>query len=418
MSVDRRMFLAGASSLAVTSCLTAADSEWPTWRGPKRDAISAEKGLLKSWPAGGPKMAWRVEGLGAAYSSLAISDGAIFTMGQIDGEECLLALDLKDGKLRWKAELETQGEPNCTPTVDGDRVYALGREGLLVCAKRDTGEIVWKVDYKQQFGGKMMSDWGYSESPLVDGNRLIVTPGGPAAMLAALDKMTGKPVWTTRVPENLAGGAAYSSVVISNAARVKQYVQLVGKGVIGVDAKNGALLWAYERIANGTANIPTPIVKDDFVFCSTGYGTGAALLQIGKAGRALGVKEVYFLPADDMQNHHGGMILLGDHIYCGHGHNNGFPLCLQMKTGKVAWRPGRGVGTGSAAVAYADGHLYFRYESGDVALIEANPKEYKLKGEFKPDEHHAPNWPHPVIAGGKLYLRDRHVLRCYDIAAT
>ncbi len=417
MSVDRRMFLAGAGSLAATSCLTAAESEWPSWRGPKRDAISGETGLLKSWPDSGPEMAWRVEGLGAAYSSLAISEGAIFTMGQIDGEECLLALDLKDGKLRWKAELETQGEPNCTPTVDGDHVYALGREGLLVCAKRDTGEIVWKVDYKKQFGGKMMSDWGYSESPLVDGNRLIVTPGGPAAMLAALDKKTGKTVWATRVPDNLAGGAAYSSVVISNAARTKQYVQLVGKGVIGVDAKNGALLWAYERIANGTANIPTPIVKDDFVFCSTGYGTGAALLQIGKVGRGLAAKEVYFLPADDMQNHHGGMILLGDHIYCGHGHNNGFPLCLHMKTGKVAWRPGRGAGTGSAAVAYADGHLYFRYESGAVALIEANPKEYKLKGEFKPDEHHAPNWPHPVIAGGKLYLRDRHVLRCYDIAA-
>jgi outer membrane protein assembly factor BamB len=370
MSLDRRTFMAGAGSLAATSLLRAADSEWPTWRGPNRDALSEEKGLLKSWPAGGPKLLWRVEGLGGAYSSVAISHGLIFSMGHINGEECLLALDLKDGQLRWKTPLETDGEPNCTPTVDGDKVYALGREGRLICADRDSGKVVWRVDYKKDFGGSMMSGWGYSESPLVDGNHLIVTPGAKDAMLAALDKRTGKPVWTTKVPPNIAGGAAYSSVVISNAGGVKQYVQLVGKGVIGANARTGEGLWAYERIANGTANIPTPIVKGDFVFCSTGYGTGAALLKIEKRGGRFFPNEQYFLPADTMQNHHGGMILLGDHIYCGHGHNNGFPLCLEMKTGKVAWRPGRGVGSGSAAIAYADGHFYFRYESGDVALVE------------------------------------------------
>jgi outer membrane protein assembly factor BamB len=417
MTVDRRTLLAGAGTLAFTSLLQAAEIEWPTWRGPKRDAISAETGLLKSWPEDGPKQLWRVEGLGAAYSSLATSHGLIFTMGLVDEDECLLALNLKDGKPKWKAELGTNGEPNCTPTVDGDRVYALGREGLLICANRDSGEILWKVDYKKEFDGSMMSGWGYSESPLVDGNKLIVTPGGKDAMLAALDTKTGKTLWTTKVPDNVAGGAAYSSVVISNAGGIKQYVQLVGKGIVSADAKTGKLLWNYERIANGTANIPTPIVKGDYVFCSTGYGTGAALLKINKKGAKLQADEVYFLPADDMQNHHGGMILLGDYVYCGHGHNNGFPLCIEMMTGKAAWKPGRGVGTGSAAVAYADGHLYFRYESGEVALIEATPKAYKLKGQFKPDEHHAPNWPHPVIAGGKLYLRDRHVLRCYDIAA-
>lgn len=417
MSIDRRALLAGAGSLAMSSLLSGAELEWPSWRGPKRDASSTEKGLLKSWPDGGPKLDWRVEGLGAAYSSLAISHGQIFTMGIIGEDECLIALDLKDGSQKWKTPLGTNGEPNCTPTVDGELVYALGREGVLICADRDSGRVVWKVDFKKDFGGKMMSDWGYSESPLVDGELLIVTPGSKDAMLAALNKKTGKPVWGTKVPDSLNGGAAYSSVVVSNAGGIKQYVQLVGKGIVSVNAKNGVGLWSYERIANGTANIPTPIVSGDFVFCSTGYGTGSALLKINKKGRALAVEEVYFLPGDKTQNHHGGMVLIGDHIYCGEGHNNGFPLCLEMKTGKDAWRPGRGVGSGSAAVAYADGHLYFRYESGDVALIEATPKEYRLKGQFKPDEHHAANWPHPVILGGKLYLRDRHVLRCYDVAA-
>lgn len=417
MSIDRRTLLAGAGSLALSSFVHGAELEWPSWRGPKRDALSSEKGLLKSWPDGGPKLDWRVEGLGAAYSSLAISQGQIFTMGIIGEDECLIALDLKEGKQLWKTPLGTNGEPNCTPTVDGDLVYALGREGTLICADREKGKIVWKVDFQKDFGGKMMSGWGYSESPLVDGELLIVTPGSKQAMLAALNKKTGKPVWGTAVPDNLNGGAAYSSVVISNAGGIKQYVQLVGKGLISANAKNGAGLWSYERIANGTANIPTPIVTGDLVFCSTGYGTGAALLKINKQGRALGVEEIYLLKGDKTQNHHGGMILLGDHVYFGEGHNNGFPLCLELKTGKDAWRPGRGVGTGSAAVAYADGHLYFRYESGDVALIEATPAEYRLKGHFKPDEHHAANWPHPVILGGKLYLRDRHVLRCYDIAA-
>ena len=278
MSIDRRALLAGAGSLALTSLLQGAELEWPSWRGPKRDALSTEKGLLKSWPESGPKMDWRVEGLGAAYSSLAISHGQIFTMGIIGEDECLISLDLKDGKQKWKTPLGTNGEPNCTPTIDGELVYALGREGTLICADRDSGKIVWKVDFKKDFGGKMMSGWGYSESPLVDGELLIVTPGGKDAMLAALNKKTGKPVWGTKVPDNLNGGAAYSSVVISNAGGVKQYVQLVGKGIIGVHAKTGIGLWNYERIANGTANIPTPIVSGDYVFCSTGYGTGSALL--------------------------------------------------------------------------------------------------------------------------------------------
>ena len=237
--------------------------------------------------------------------------------------------------------------------------------------------------------------------------------------MAALDKKTGKVIWKTALPENVGNrgkdGAAYSSVVISHAGGVKQYVQLTGRGVISADAETGQLLWDYNKIANGTANIPTPIVEGDYVFCSTGYNTGSALLQITKTGKKLQAREVYFLNPKDLQNHHGGMILLDGYIYCGRGHNTGFPVCINMKTGKQAWNGGRGPGGGSAAVVYADGNLYFRYQNGVMALIEATPKEYKLKGQFQIASSNGRSWPHPVIHEGKLYLRDQGTLLCYDI---
>lgn len=420
--LDRRSWLGGVLAGAAASSLHAAEGSWPTWRGPQRDGISPETGLLHEWPADGPPIAWRVDDrLGAGMSSVAISDGKIFTMGQIDGYEHLICLDASDGKLLWQTELGTQGTPNCTPTVDGTLVYGLSFDGVLICCQVADGREVWKLSFAKDLGGKMMSGWGYSESPLVDGDKLIVTPGAPDAIMAAINKKSGKVIWKTPLPamdgKRGADGAGYSSVVISNAGGIKQYVQLVGRGVISVDAKDGKLLWGYNNIANDTANIPTPIVKGDYVFCSTGYGTGAALLKINKRGKQLSAQEVYFLKADDMQNHHGGMVLVDKHIFCGHGHNNGFPLCIDMLTGRPQWKPGRGAGSGSAAVAYADGQLYFRYEDATMALIDANPKEYKLRGKFKLATHHSNSWPHPVIVDKKLYLRDQGTLLVYNIAA-
>jgi outer membrane protein assembly factor BamB len=211
-------------------------------------------------------------------------------------------------------------------------------------------------------------------------------------------------------------GAAYSSVVISNAGGVKQYIQLVGRGVISADAKTGKLLWGYNDIANDTANIPTPVVKGDYIFASTGYGAGGALLRVSKQGQQVAPREVYFLEAKQMQNHHGGMVMVGDYIYCGHGHDLGFPLCIELKTGREMWKADP-VGEGSAAVVYADGQLYFRYQNGIMALIEATPKAFQLNGKFKLASKHGESWPHPVIAGGRLYLRDQGTLLVYDIRA-
>lgn len=399
--------------------IAAPNFDWPQWRGPNRDGISLETGLLDRWPAEGPQELWRTRGLGRGFSSVSIAGGKIFSLGKMQEETHIVAMDVADGKVLWTVPIgRGGGDPNCTPTVDGDLVYGLSHGGDLLCADANTGKAVWKKSFPRDFGGKMMSVWGYSESPLVDGEKLVCTPGAQDAIIAALDKQTGRTIWTTPMVE--AGnrgedGAAYSSIVIGQGGGVRQYVQLVGRGVIGVDAKKGTLLWGYNRAANGTANVPTPLVKDDFVFCSTGYGTGAALLRLsGRRGR-ITAQEVYFKDGNQLQNHHGGMILLGDHVYLGHGHNNGLPVCVDLRSGRDAWRPGRGPGTGSAAITYADGHLYFRYENGVMALIEATPKSYELKGSFKIGINNGRSWAHPVISNGRLYLRDQDELICYDI---
>jgi outer membrane protein assembly factor BamB len=401
--------------------LGSTSGEWHQWRGPNRDGISQERGLLDQWPEGGPPLLWKVGGLGSGYSSVAIADGKIFTIGRLGGKDKLIALSLPNGEPLWTADAGSGGpNPNGTPTVAGNLVYCVTCGGDLLCADTATGKEVWRKNFPRDFNGKMMSGWGYSESVLVDGDHVICTPGSPQAMLAALDKQTGNVIWTTSV--SAAGskgsdGAAYSSPVISNAAGIKQYVQLVGRGVIGVDANTGELLWGYNDIANGTANIPTPIVQGDYVFCSTGYSDGgSALLKLtGSRGR-ITPQVVYSYPANKMQNHHGGMVLVGKYLYMGHGHNNGFPLCVEFLTGKEMWRPGRGPGGGSAAVTYADGHLYFRYQDGVMALIQATPEAYRLKGQFRIAIKHGESWPHPVVAGGRLYLRDQSELVCYDVS--
>ena len=406
------------------ACFTlnsATAKDWPNWRGPNHNGISEETGLDLDWPKDGPKLLWQVDGCGKGYSSVAVSDGKIYTIGTKQGGEHLSAFREKDGELLWSTKFGTSGHSNGTPTVDGNLVYAIGRDGDLVCCNTSDGSIEWQKRFDKDFGGKMMSGWGYSESPLIDGELLICTPGGNDNMIVALDKKTGKKVWGTEVDDLGNGGkdgAGYSSIVISNGGGVKQYVQLTGRGIISVRAKDGELLWNYNRVANGTANIPTPIVAGDHIFCSTGYGTGSALLKIKKKGSTRAdVEEVYFLDAKTLQNHHGGMIREGKYVYTGHKHNQGFPICVDITTGDIMWGGDeRGPGDGSAAITMADGHLIFRYQNGVVALIEANPNEYKLKASFMPAHQEKESWAHPVIANGRLLLREQDKLMCYDVS--
>lgn len=440
MSLSPAQNLAGSPAkkaallLAACSLLLpfAASADWPGWRNADRTAKAADTGLLDSWPDGGPPLAWRSSGVGYGYSSLAVVDGRLYTLGDVGEKQFVHARSAEDGSPIWKTEIGPGWDDQyigarSTPTIAHGHVYALSTEGRLFCLKASDGSVAWKRDLVADFGAALMMAkgeymWKFAESPLVDGDRVIVTPGVAGALMVALDAKTGKEIWRTKVTEKALGeagaaGTGYSSAVISEAAGVRQYVQLVGRGAIGVEAETGKLLWLYGKVANGIANIPTPLIDGDHVFVSTGYGTGAALLHVKKTAGGVAAEEVYFHAGDTMQNHHGGMILDGGHVYLGTAHNKGFPLAVEMKSGKIAWGPIRNDGRGSAAVAFADGHLYFRYQDGLMVLIEATPDEYRERGSFKIPDVDQFSWSHPVITGGHLFLREQDNLFAYDLRA-
>jgi prepilin-type processing-associated H-X9-DG protein len=338
----------------------------------------------------------------------------------------VLAFQRSDGKLLWqrvaREELPHEGtHPTGTwasgsPITDGEMVYAFfGSRGLY--AYDMSGSLKWEKDL-----GDMTIKLGFGEgsSPALYGGRLIVLWDHEGqSFVTALDKKTGKEIWRAAVPDlgsKGRDGAAYSSIVVSEGAGVRQYVQLLGRGVAGVRAADGKFLWGNNSVANGTANISTPVVRGDYVFASTGYQTGSVLLKLNKRGDAVEAGEVYFLDNKTFQNHHGGFVLVGEHLYGGNGHRLGFPTCIEFATGRVVWGGDiRNEGKGSAAVAYADGHVYFRYEDGTVILVEATPAGYKPKGHFTIPNVRMPSWPHPVIAGGRLYLREQDSLYVYDV---
>lgn len=401
--------------LMLGRCVLAAD--WPQWRGINRDGVSPEKGLLAEWPATGPALLWQATGLGNGYSSVAIAGGKAFTMGDRANAEFIIAIDLATHRELWAAKVGppwNDGGPRCTPTVDGGLVFALDAgAGDLVCVNAATGAEVWRNNLPKDFGGKMMSGWSWSESPLVDGDRVICAPGGKDAVVVALDKKTGNVLWKAAAPENT-GGAGYASCVVAEVGGLRQYITFTGHGLVGVAAKDGRFLWNYTGAANGTANCATPVVRGEYVFVSSGYNAGSALVKLSPAAGGIKAEEVYRLDGATFANHHGGVVLVGDYLYGGHGQAAGAPVCIEFKTGKVAWQT-KSPAKGSAAVIAADGNLYFRYENGTVALIEASPAAYHLRATFSSASPTGPAWAHPVISDGRLYLRANDTLCCYDL---
>lgn len=417
--------------LLTLSCLGALSTiapakDWPQWRGTDRTGLSTETGIIKSWENAPPKLLWNVEGSGKGYSSVSIADGVLYTTGNFEGDvkgQGVSAFSTKDGKLLWQTPItdsvpkHDSGGARCVPTIDGDRLYVTTSNGAIACLSTK-GKLLWSKDFKKEWDGKMMSSWGFSESPLVDGDRVLCTPGGDDAFMVALDKMTGATKWKTKIGElgkRGRDGAGYGSIVISNGGGVKQYVQMAGRGVVGIRAKDGHFMWNYNKVANSTANISTPIADGDHIFCSTGYGTGSALLKLVAKGSGAVAEEVYFLRPKTLQNHHGGLLLIDGHIYGAHKHNGGDPICVEMNSGEVKWGPEKGVGHDSACVTYADGHLIYRYQSGHVALVKATPKGYELKGSFMPAHQERESWAHPVVSDGKLYLREQNRIMCYKL---
>jgi outer membrane protein assembly factor BamB len=405
----KRTILTLATLTTVTVAAVAAD--WPTWRGPKRDDISTEKNLLTEWPAGGPALAWKTTGCGSGYSSVSVANGRVFTMGDTPEGSTVRAFDEKSGKPLWVSPIvgkpggNYEG-PRCTPTVDGDSVYALGQFGDFVCLEAATGKERWRKNLGTDFGGKY-SGWNYTESPLVDGNLVLFTPGGKKGAIVALDKKTGSLLWQST---EFTDGAQYSSLVPADINGVHQYIQLTAESVAGVDAATGKLLWRAER-KGATAVITTPIYANNEVYVTSGYGVGCNAFKITKDASGFKTEELY--ANKNMANHHGGVILLGDYVY-GFSDGKGW-VCQEFKSGDLKWNE-KGVGKG--AISYADGHFYCRAESGKgvMALIEATPDGYKEKGRFEqPDRSTKNSWPHPVIANGKLYLRDQDILLSYDV---
>jgi outer membrane protein assembly factor BamB len=397
---------------ALSVAVTASAQDWPGWRGAKRDGLSTETGLLKQWPAAGPKLAWKATGIGGGFSSVSLVGNRIYTMGDGPSDLYVHALDRATGKIVWSTKAGLPGGhrgypgPRSTPTVDGDALYVLTQHGDLICLGAAKGDIRWQKSLEEDFGGKMMSGWRYSESPLVDGDKVVATPGGADGAILALNKQTGAMVWRTK---DFTDPAAYSSLVPVTIGGTSQYLQFTGQSVVGVASASGTVLWRADRPGK-TAVIPTPVYKDNHVFVTSGYKIGCNLFKISGSGNAFKAEPVY--ANTDMQVHHGGVILVGDHVYG--ASDPGILTCMEMKSGKVKWAE-RSVGKG--ALAYADGHLYLRSEGkGEVALVEATPAGYNEKGRFtQPERTTRQAWPHPVIAAGKLYLRDQDMLFCYDL---
>ena len=405
--------------------MTAA-GDWPGFRGPGRSAVSKETGLLQEWPSDGPTLVWETQGAGRGYASLSIAGGHIYTLGDApsiadDEEEYLLCFNRSDGKPLWKTKTGRSwkdkkpdwGSSRSTPTVDGELVYVITPHGDLVCCESASGKERWRKNLRGDFEGNKADSWGYSESVLIDGDRLVCTPGGEQAVMVALDKRTGDIQWKTAHAGNR--GAGHASIMISEIGGTKVYVQCTGSGPIGVRASDGQLLWSYP-IEKTTAVIPSPIARGDLIFFTAAYGRGGALLrQVAGENGTVKIEEVYPLNLE-LQNKHGGVVLVGDYLY-GDSDDKATPWCAELLTGKIQWKK-RGSGKGSASVAAADGRLYFHFADGTMVLARADPGDYTEVGKFKvPGSGERPSWSHPVILDGRLYVREQDHICCYDIRA-
>jgi len=406
--------LALAVILFFGAAVVHAGADWPQWQGPDRNRMSKETGLLAEWPDGGPRVLWTANSLGRGYGSMAVAGDRVFVQGANATTSVVIALNRADGKQVWiqpigraetRQRMDMGAGPRGTPTVDGDRLYVLTENGDLACLKTD-GSPVWQLNILKEFGGSQ-PPWMISESPLIDGPDLVVTPGGSKAGMVKLDKMTGKTVW---VAKDLSDTAAYSSIVVADVQGVRTYMTFTADAGVGIRASDGKLMFRYTKAANDVANVATPIYADNKVFFSSAYDTGGGLVDLTAQDGELKAKEIYF--TRNMKNHHGGMVLVDGYLY---GYNDMILTCLEFATGKMMWRD-RSVGKGS--VTYADGRLYIQSENNRMGLVEATPSGYHEKGRFEIPDKGRMSWAHPAISDGRLYVRNQDTMLAYDIKAS
>ena len=405
------------------------EGDWPQWRGPNRDGHAAPQSLLQHWPSAGPPLLWEFEQAGRGYASVAVAGGRAYTLGARNGSCFAICLDVDTGRLVWETEISRAstdddylhgwgGGPRGTPTVDGDRLFALSDIGVLAALDRDGGSILWTTDLVADHGGSIPK-WGYSESPLVDGDRVIVTPGESGFMIG-LDRGDGHVVWRSRSFDE---PAQYASIVRGSVGERPFYVTAAGSGLVAFDTESGELLFHDETTGNRTAVIPTPLVAGDRVYHTSGYGAGNTLLRLRADGPGLRAESVYHHHGKTMVNHHGGVVLVDDTIYGFSTADGGVWMAQDFQTGQVLWtekiRP-----NSSGSIAYADGRLVcYNDRDGSLILVEPDRQGWCPRGEVRLPRQtllsrdRGAIWTHPVIAAGKLFVRDQDLVFAYDIRA-
>jgi outer membrane protein assembly factor BamB len=404
-------FVAIALTAASGFDQTTASNDWPQWRGPMRNGVSTETGLLQQWPEGGPEKAWSAGGVGAGYGGVSVAGAHVYVQGMRGRQSVVFALDRTKGAVVWSRPIGAAGNndrgpgPRSTPTIDGDRVYALSETGDLACLRTSDGTILWSRNVLRDFKGQNPY-WLLSESPLVDGDHVFVTPGGRDAGMVALHKATGQTVWTSR---GLSDEPGYASPVIADIGQVRTIMTMTSASAVGVRAADGRVMWRYRPVANQTANVATPVVRGNQVFFTSGYGTGAALLTMSAQADEVRARETYF--TQEMRNHHGGVVLVEGVVY---GFDEAILAAVDFATGKRLWRH-RSVGKG--AVTYADQRLYILGENNTVGLAQVTPAGYRPMGQFAIPDRGWPSWAHPVVSGGRLYIRNQDTVTAYNISA-
>lgn len=401
-----------ATVLLAASLGTAQEAYWPQFHGPNRDNLSTETGLLDEWPEGGPPLDWTASGIGYGYSTVSIAAGRVYTAGNIDEKSVVTAME-PGGKILWQADcgtawLEPHGGTRGTPTVDGDHIYYETPLGDVVCLDSATGERVWGLNILEKFGGRNIT-WGLAESLLIDGDRVICSPGGPETAIVALDKRTGAVAWKSPSTGDLAG---YASPILAEYQGLRMIITMTSKALIGVNADTGALLWRFEHETYADENIIRPIFHGGEVFISTMFDAGSVKLTVRVQGTAARVEEVW--RSGELDNQHGGVLLHDGYLYgASRRANNAAWVCLDWKTGKKMYAS-RGIGKGS--LTYADGMLYLLNENRDAALVQADPARHEVVSSFEiPSEEEGPTWAHPVVCGGRLYIRHGNRLFVYDV---
>jgi outer membrane protein assembly factor BamB len=388
------------------------DFDWPQFHGPNRDNTSRETGLLKKWPPEGPQLLWTAEGVGEGFSTVAIAEGLVYTTGNIGDYTVITALTA-DGSHKWTAKngpAYKRDKPGTrsTPTIDSGRLYHENADGDVVCLDAKTGEEIWSLNILERFNGRNIT-WALSESLLIDGNRLICTPGGENAGIVALEKNTGTTIW---VCDNVHDKPGYASPVVFEFEGLRQIVTLMATSVVGVNADTGRLLWKVKHSTPFDENINTPVYHDGSVFISS-RTTGSRRFRLRIDKDRASVEQVWESTLLDPQ--HGGILLLDGYLYgaC-RSASSGPWVCLNARTGARMYAE-RGIGTGS--LTYADGLLYALNHKRTVALVRPSPRAFDIISQFDiPNGGRGPTWAHPVVSNGRLYVRHGDYLYCHDVA--